>query len=164
MASPITGTSIIYPTVCSGVNKKKTSKLCATGLCEGDSPVNSPHKWPITRICFHLMTSSCNVKHNIRISSGLRKTLLLQSHLANLTNQKHQPTQNIHNNVPIFWQTLQRQCLDEMPRFSYPVLQFWWVPSNSPLSHEIQQTSPSRSKHHIGLKENCAFLLHWLTS
>ena len=22
-------------------------------------PVNSPHKWPVTRKCFHLMTSSC---------------------------------------------------------------------------------------------------------
>ena len=33
---------------------KKTSKLRVTGLCEG----NSPHKWPVTRKCFHLMTSS----------------------------------------------------------------------------------------------------------
>ena len=34
---------------------KKTSKL--TGFC---GPVNSPHKWPVTRKCFHLMTSSWN--------------------------------------------------------------------------------------------------------
>ena len=33
---------------------KKTSKLHVTGLCAE----NSPHKWPVTRICFHLMTSS----------------------------------------------------------------------------------------------------------
>ena len=26
------------------------------------SPVNSPHKWPVTRKCFHLMTSSCCLK------------------------------------------------------------------------------------------------------
>ena len=33
---------------------KKTSKLRVTGLCEGNSrgPVNSPHKWPITRKLF----------------------------------------------------------------------------------------------------------------
>ena len=39
---------------------KKTSKLCVTGLCVGNSPVpvNSPHKWSITRKSFHLMTSS----------------------------------------------------------------------------------------------------------
>ena len=30
---------------------KKTSKLCVTGLCAGNSPgpVNSPHKWPVMR-------------------------------------------------------------------------------------------------------------------
>ena len=33
---------------------KKTSKLCVTGLCLGNSPgpVNSPHKWPVTRKMF----------------------------------------------------------------------------------------------------------------
>ena len=42
---------------------KKTSKLCVTGLCAGNSgihrwPVNSPHKGQVTRKCFYLMTSS----------------------------------------------------------------------------------------------------------
>ena len=39
---------------------KITSKLRVTGLCEGNSPgpVNSTHKGPVTRKCFHLMTSS----------------------------------------------------------------------------------------------------------
>ena len=31
---------------------KKTSKLCITGLCEGNSPVNSPHKRPVMRKMF----------------------------------------------------------------------------------------------------------------
>ena len=31
---------------------KKTSKLRVTGLCVGNSPVNSPHKWPGTRKMF----------------------------------------------------------------------------------------------------------------
>ena len=34
---------------------RKTSKLCVTGLCEGNStvwPVNSPRKWPVTRKMF----------------------------------------------------------------------------------------------------------------
>ena len=31
---------------------KKTSKFRVTGLCAGNSPVNSPHKWPITRKMF----------------------------------------------------------------------------------------------------------------
>ena len=39
LASQITGVSIVYSTVCSVANKKKTSKLRVTGLCEGNSPV-----------------------------------------------------------------------------------------------------------------------------
>ena len=39
MASQITGISVIYSTVCSGVGQKKSSKLSVTGLCEGNSPV-----------------------------------------------------------------------------------------------------------------------------
>ena len=43
---------------------KKTSKLRVTCLCVGNSPgpVNSPHKGPVTRKCFHLVTSSCSIK------------------------------------------------------------------------------------------------------
>ena len=39
---------------------KKTSNLRVTGICVGNTPgpVNSPHKGPVTRKCFHLMTSS----------------------------------------------------------------------------------------------------------
>ena len=39
---------------------KKTSKLCVSGHCAGNSPgpVNSPHKGPVTRKWSHLMTSS----------------------------------------------------------------------------------------------------------
>ena len=37
-----------------GRRSKKTSKLRVTGLCVGNSPVpvNSPHKWPVTRKLF----------------------------------------------------------------------------------------------------------------
>ena len=47
---------------------KKTLKLRVTGLCVGNSPgpVNSPHKGPVTRKCFHLMTSSCYVWTEVR--------------------------------------------------------------------------------------------------
>ena len=40
MASQITGFSIVYSTVCSSADQRKYSKLCVTGLCEGDSPVS----------------------------------------------------------------------------------------------------------------------------
>ena len=40
---------------------KKTSKLRITGLWEGNPRwlVDFPHKRPVTRKCFHLMTTSC---------------------------------------------------------------------------------------------------------
>ena len=55
MASQITSLTIVYSTVYSRRRSNKTSKLCGTGLSVG----NSPHKAPVTRKCFHLMTSSC---------------------------------------------------------------------------------------------------------
>ena len=35
-----------------GRRPKETSKLSVTALCVGNSPVNSPHKWPVTRKMF----------------------------------------------------------------------------------------------------------------
>ena len=63
MASQITSLMIVYSIVFFRRRSKKTSMLRVTGLCGGGGihrePVNSPHKWPVTRKCFHLMTSSC---------------------------------------------------------------------------------------------------------
>ena len=39
MASQITSFKIVYSTVHSGADKKKTSKLRVTGICAGNSPV-----------------------------------------------------------------------------------------------------------------------------
>ena len=54
IASQITSLTIVYSTVYSDADKKKTSKLRVTGLCAGNSPgtVNSPHTWPVTRKMF----------------------------------------------------------------------------------------------------------------
>ena len=58
---------------------KKTSKLRVADLCVGNSPgpVNSPHKWPVTRKCFHLMTSSgLFMKSSCELLSGDRAQIL----------------------------------------------------------------------------------------
>ena len=55
MASQITGGSIVYSTVGSGVDqRKKTSKLRVIGICEGNSPVTGefPAQKPATRKMF----------------------------------------------------------------------------------------------------------------
>ena len=53
MASQITGVSFVYSTVCSGAVQRETSKLRLAfvgGIHRW--PVNSPHKWPVTRKMF----------------------------------------------------------------------------------------------------------------
>ena len=52
MASQINSLTVVYRLF--GIRSKKTSKLRVTGLCAGNSPgpVNSPHKWRVTRKMF----------------------------------------------------------------------------------------------------------------
>ena len=49
IASQITSLTIVYSTVYSDADQRKT-KLRVTGLCAGihRGTVNSPHKWPVT--------------------------------------------------------------------------------------------------------------------
>ena len=61
MASQITSLTIVYSTVSSGANQRKHQSSASLAFVRGIHwwPVNSPHKWPVTRKYFHLMTSSC---------------------------------------------------------------------------------------------------------
>ena len=54
IASQITSLTIVYSTVYSDADQRKKSKLRVTGLCVGihRGPVNSRHKWPVTRKIF----------------------------------------------------------------------------------------------------------------
>ena len=54
IASQNTSLTIVYPTVHSRRRWKKTSRLCVTGLCAGNSPVNDefPHNGPIAQKMF----------------------------------------------------------------------------------------------------------------
>ena len=60
MAFQITGVSLVYSTVCSGANQRKHQSSASLAFVRGIHrwPVNSSHKWSVTRKCFHLMTSS----------------------------------------------------------------------------------------------------------
>ena len=63
MASQITSLASVYSTVYSGAAQRKyqssESLAFVWGIHRG--PVNSPHKWPVTRkFFFHWMTSSCS--------------------------------------------------------------------------------------------------------
>ena len=62
MATQITSLTIVYSTVYSGADKRKHQSSASPAFMRGIHrwPVNSPHKCPVTRKMFHLMTSSCN--------------------------------------------------------------------------------------------------------
>ena len=60
MASQITSLTIVYSAVYSGADQRKHQSSASLAFVRGihQWPVNSPHKWPVTRKNFHLMTSS----------------------------------------------------------------------------------------------------------
>ena len=60
MASEITSLTIVYSTVYSGADQRKHQSSASLAFVRGihRGPVNSQHKWPVTRKMFHLMTSS----------------------------------------------------------------------------------------------------------
>ena len=62
IASQITSLTIVYLTVNSGTDQRKHQSSASLAFVRGNHrrPVNSPHKGPVTRKCFHLMTSSWN--------------------------------------------------------------------------------------------------------
>ena len=64
IASLISSLTIVYSTVYSDADQRKHQSSASLAFVRGIhwAPVNSPHKWPVTRKCFHLMTSSCSVE------------------------------------------------------------------------------------------------------
>ena len=56
IASQITSLTIVYSTVYSGADQRKHQSSASPALAQGIHrwPVNSPHKWPVTRKMFPL--------------------------------------------------------------------------------------------------------------
>ena len=61
MASQITSPTIVYSTVYLGADQRKYQRSASLAFVRGIHrwPGNSPHKGPVTRKMFDLMTSSC---------------------------------------------------------------------------------------------------------
>ena len=62
MASQITNITIFYTTVYSDADQRKHLSYASLAFVRRIHrwPVNSPHKLPVARKCFHFITSSCN--------------------------------------------------------------------------------------------------------
>ena len=70
MASQITSLTIVYSTVYSGANQRKHQSSASLAFVRGihRGPVNSPHKWPVTRKMFPFDDVIMNTNHNDQIS------------------------------------------------------------------------------------------------
>ena len=87
LVSQITGLSIVYSTVCSVADQKKTLKRRVTGLCEGKSPVTAEFSAQIASNAenFYLMTSSFSAHRQ------LARTIASANIPALQFNRPHQP-------------------------------------------------------------------------
>ena len=65
IASQITNLTIVYSIVYSDTNQRKHQSSASLAFVRGihRGPQNSPHKWPVRRKCFHLMTSLWGYHH-----------------------------------------------------------------------------------------------------
>ena len=69
IASQITGVSIVYPTVCSGVNQRKYQSSASLAFVREFTADRGLHKGPVTRkfFPFHDVIMMCLAHHQIRI-------------------------------------------------------------------------------------------------
>ena len=73
IASEITSLTIVHSIVYWAADHRKHQSSASLAFVQGihRGPVNSPHKWPVMRKIFHLMTSSCDDSgRNLAISCG----------------------------------------------------------------------------------------------
>ena len=72
MASQITSLTIVYSTVYSGADQRKHQSSASLAFVWGihRGPVNSRHKWPVTRKMFHLILSSW-IQHEMRSDTSI---------------------------------------------------------------------------------------------
>ena len=97
VASQITSFTIVYTTVYSDADQSKHQSSASLAFVWEihRGPVNSPHKWPVTRKCFHLMTSSCQVtKINWLVALWGQTSMLSTIHF---------PLDTIVNLVTLMW-------------------------------------------------------------
>ena len=78
MASQITSLTIVYSTVYSGADQRKHQSSASLAFVRGihRGPVNSPHKWPVTRKMFPFD----DVIMNIVIKNDLKMPAILSWH------------------------------------------------------------------------------------
>ena len=82
IASQITGVSIVYSTVCSGLDQRKHQSSASLAFVRGfhQWPVNSLQKGQQRETCFHFMTSSCDTDSPVIMRSSSDICMYVYSH------------------------------------------------------------------------------------
>ena len=97
VASQITSFSIVCSTVRSGAGQRKHYSSASLAFGRGIHwwPVNSPHKGPVTLLCFHFMTSSWQwekskpILHDFETRRSLAARGCIGKWVATQTNKRH---------------------------------------------------------------------------
>ena len=107
MTSQITSLTIVYSIVYSGADQRKHQSSAST--------VNSPHKWPVTRKYFLLMTSSCELAthpEGLTTHSQIMLSVAQSAHWNNVAlSAWNIPRTNTNWNETSAWKT----CPHEIP-------------------------------------------------
>ena len=78
IASQITSLTIVYPIVCSGVDQRKHQSSASLAFVRRihRRPVNSPHKWPVTRKKFPFDDVIMHRRYTLPVVSSLSNRIL----------------------------------------------------------------------------------------
>ena len=139
MASQITSLTIVYSSLYSGADLRKHQSSESLAFVRGIHrwPVNSPHKSPVTRKCFHLMTSSCinlSVEAS-RVPSNSKKSELFLVFKAkeNLLAENYRPLRilpvHIFLNLHVFfsyWDPRSQNLRKKWKFWTYMLNSTWW--------------------------------------
>ena len=94
IASPITSLTIVYSAVYSGAHQTKHQSSASLAFVWGihRGPVNSPHKWPVTREIFPfddviMRTAICPSKHTHHRQTSTRTRAYVHTHIQTQTQQ-----------------------------------------------------------------------------
>ena len=101
IASQITSLTIVYSTVYSDADQRKHQSSASLAFVRGihRGPVNSPHKWPVTRKCFHLMMSSCHTMDVINMSKSFGIIPLSTASPCRVSNNAEKTSMAFHRNA-----------------------------------------------------------------
>ena len=159
IASQIISLTVVYSTIYSDADQRKhQSSVCVTGFCVGNSPgpVNSPHKWPVTRKMFpfddFIMLLYCTISISLVMFEIKYLFLRILPNFLLLSGMTWKPTvvkmatfQEIDDLDLCLWGLWARHLTTK----SHDVLKLWYWVLNSPISLRFSPCSEQPEQHEL---------------